>query len=183
MRRRIPTPSARTTLNLALAGAALVAFALLVARVEDHPGIEVERRDPPGQIDVLRVHVSGAVSAPGVVTLAPGDRVADAIEAAGGPAAEAALDLVNLARRAVDGEQVHIPRAGEADSGLVDINTAPAGALEALPGIGAARARAIIAARQAQPFATTDDLVARGVLPADVYEALRNLVTTGIPAQ
>ncbi len=182
MRLRIPTPSARTALNAALAAAALVAFLVLVGRVEESPGIEVERRDPPGQVDTLRVHVSGAVIAPGVVTLAPGDRVIDAIEAAGGPSADAAPDLVNLARRVVDGEQIGVPRAGEPATTLIDLNTASAADLEALPGIGAARSRAIIAARQAQPFISSDDLVARGILPADVYEAIRDRVTTGAPA-
>lgn len=183
MRRRIPTPSARTVLNAALAVVALLAFAILVSRIEESPGIEIERRDPPGQIDTLRVHVSGAVVAPGVVSLAPGDRVVDAIEAAGGASADAAPDRVNLARRVVDGEQIHVPRTGDPpDGGLVDLNTASAADLEALPGIGAARSRAIIAARQAQPFVSSDDLVTRGILPPDVYEAIRDRVTTGAPA-
>jgi len=57
--------------------------------------------------------VSGAVVSPGVVELRPGDRVGDAIEAAGGAVPEADLDAVNLARPVQDGEQIRIPLPGE----------------------------------------------------------------------
>lgn len=62
---------------------------------------------------VVLVHVSGAVVSPGVVELRPGDRVGDAIEAAGGAVPEADLDAVNLARPVQDGEQIRIPLPGE----------------------------------------------------------------------
>lgn len=62
---------------------------------------------------VVLVHVSGAVVSPGVVELRPGDRVGDAIEAAGGAEPEADLDAVNLARPVQDGEQIRIPLPGE----------------------------------------------------------------------
>jgi competence protein ComEA len=66
-----------------------------------------------GSPDVLVVHVDGAVAAPGVVRLRPGDRVADAVEAAGGVLDGADTRLVNLARTVVDGELVVVPREGE----------------------------------------------------------------------
>lgn len=40
----------------------------------------------------------------------------------------------------------------------LDLNRADAAALESLPGVGAGRARAIVAARAAQPFCSTADL-------------------------
>ncbi len=61
----------------------------------------------------LRVHVSGEVRNPGVYTLRPDDRLADAIAAAGGATADAELAELNLARRVRDEEQYHIPRLGE----------------------------------------------------------------------
>ena len=61
----------------------------------------------------LRVHVGGAVAAPGVYDLAEGARVLDAVEAAGGFAEGAARDALNLARAVSDGEQVVVP--SEAD--------------------------------------------------------------------
>ena len=63
---------------------------------------------------------------------------------------------------------------------LIDLNTAPAEQLELLPGIGPARAAAIIADRQAMgPFRTVDDLQRiRGIGPATV-ESLRPYVSLG----
>jgi hypothetical protein len=61
----------------------------------------------------LRVYVSGAVQAPDVYLLPPGSLVRDAIRAAGGPAPEADLDRINLARELSDQQQVYVPRKGE----------------------------------------------------------------------
>ena len=108
------------------------------------------------------VDVSGAVEAPGLVTLAVGSRVSDAIEAAGGATADAVLDSLNLARRVADGEQIVVPRAGDAESaggGLINLNQADAGELEQLPGVGPVLAARIVADRDANgPFASVDDL-------------------------
>jgi competence protein ComEA len=56
----------------------------------------------------LVVHVSGAVAKPGIVRLAQGARVMDAIEEAGGPLPSADLDSINLAERAEDGTQIRV---------------------------------------------------------------------------
>jgi hypothetical protein len=55
------------------------------------------------------VHVAGAVTRPGVVTLPGGDRVIDAIDTAGGARPDANLDAVNLAARLRDGQQILVP--------------------------------------------------------------------------
>lgn len=116
------------------------------------PGTTAAAPEEPGTPsgDVV-VHVVGAVPAPGLVTLAAGSRVADALDAVGGADAEADLTRVNLARLLVDGEQVVVPRPGEplpaaapsagadgADStgGLLDLNAATLDQLDELPGIG-----------------------------------------------
>jgi competence protein ComEA len=117
------------------------------------------------------VHVSGAVMRPGVVTVAQGARVADAIEAAGGAMPDARLDRLNLARVVEDAERIHVPRVGEdapppdepasrgvlAD-GRIDLNLATQVELETLPGVGPARAQAIIAERESRPFRVPGDL-------------------------
>ncbi|MDM7989371.1 helix-hairpin-helix domain-containing protein [Arthrobacter sp. zg-Y877] len=59
------------------------------------------------------VHVAGAVHRPGVVTLKPGSRIVDAVDAAGGTAADADLAAVNLAAVVEDGVMVFVPRIGE----------------------------------------------------------------------
>ncbi|WP_407344059.1 helix-hairpin-helix domain-containing protein [Pengzhenrongella phosphoraccumulans] len=106
-------------------------------------------------------HVVGQVLAPGVVRLAPGSRVVDAIQAAGGAAPAADLAGINLARVVVDGEQVVVPAPGEAAPAavtggaigavpgrdaepLVDLNSADLAALDALPGIGPVLAQRIV---------------------------------------
>jgi competence protein ComEA len=66
--------------------------------------------------DVI-VHVTGAVRAPSVVTLKAGARVQDAVEAAGGLSDGADAESINLARVLADGEQIHIPKEGEAPAG------------------------------------------------------------------
>src|SRR5690349_9126785 len=62
----------------------------------------------------LLVHVLGAVAAPGLVELAPGARVVDAVAAAGGFTPEADPAAVNLARLVVDGEQLVVLAVGQA---------------------------------------------------------------------
>jgi len=75
---------------------------------------------------VVFVHVLGAVRAPGVYELPGGSRIVDAVSRAGGLADDADPAGVNLARVVVDGEQVRIPRQGEA--------SAPAGAIPGAAG-------------------------------------------------
>jgi competence protein ComEA len=61
---------------------------------------------PPGAPEFLVVDVEGRVRWPGVVVLAPGGRVADALRAAGGPRPGVSTRSLNLARPLADGEQI-----------------------------------------------------------------------------
>lgn len=148
----------------------------------------------PSEATVVVVHVAGAVAHPDVYDLPEGSRVIDAVRAAGGMAADANPDVVNLAALLADGQRVYVPRVGEAvpvvagdvgtvsaagvATGPVNINTATAAELDTLPGVGPATAAAIIAHREQHgPFATVDDLGdVRGIGPAKL-EAIRGLVT------
>jgi competence protein ComEA len=136
----------------------------------------------------IRVHVAGGVVAPGVYVMAAGDRVDDAVAAAGGALQGANLDAVNLARRLRDGEQVFIepppaPRAAVLIPGeLFDLNAATREQLDALPGIGEAYSRRIVDSRTVDgPFASVDDVLARGLLPARTLEGIRTMVTVSPP--
>jgi competence protein ComEA len=60
-------------------------------------------------------------------------------------------------------------KAGE----LVDINSASAEELDKLPGVGPARAKAIIAGR---PYNGKDDLTNRKIIPANVYNEIKNKI-------
>lgn len=152
----------------------------------------------------LVVHVTGAVLRPGVYTMSPGDRVADAVAAAGGALGSAAPDAVNLARIIADGERIYIPTLEEVEAGavanagsgaewgagappgavsaagVVDINRATAAELEALPGVGPATARKIVDDREANgPFATPEDLMRVPGIGPKKFEAMRDQVSTG----
>ncbi len=56
----------------------------------------------------VTVYVTGAVAHPGLYVLPRGDRVAQALEAAGGATPEANLTGINLARRLKDGDRVTV---------------------------------------------------------------------------
>ncbi len=102
------------------------------------------------------VAVAGKVVRPGVVELPSGSRVDDAVRAAGGVLPGASPGLLNLARRLVDGEQILVgidPPPGAAPAaaggqrgagGLLDLNVAAVGDLDALPGIGPVLAQRIV---------------------------------------
>ena len=138
---------------------------------------------PSSPSDGVVVHVAGAVASPGLYRLGDGARVADALEAAGGPAADADLDAVNLAGKVSDGERVYLPRRGEVppavvagggpggaadggrSTGPLDLNTATAAQLEALPGVGPATVEAILSYRKEKGrFRSVDELLeVRGI--------------------
>lgn len=135
----------------------------------------------------LYVHVSGAVNAPGLYVLHPDARVVDAVAAAGGFADDAESSGVNLARPVSDGEQLIVPRVGEAPpagpagvaaDGRVNLNTADEGALDTLPGVGPAIAGRIIEWREANGrFASVDDLLSVSGIGPKMLESIRDLVT------
>lgn len=158
----------RATWRQAAAGSAAVVLLAAAGWWFTRPdAVETLALGPPSAsaspaVGSVVVDVSGAVEAPGLVEVAAGARVADAIDAAGGASADAVLDELNLARRVTDGEQILVPRAGDeepAGGGLVNLNQADASELEALPGVGPVLAERIVADREANgPFASLDDL-------------------------
>jgi competence protein ComEA len=194
---------------LALAGASLAAVALGAAAWLSFGGADPSAAAPglesfapaasaspvpsDAAADEMVVDVQGAVARPGLVRLAPGSRVADAISAAGGYTPQtdllAAAASINLAAPLSDGAQVFVPVLGLAGGpgpaastggtggGLVNLNTASPEALEALPGIGPVTVQKIVAARQERPFATLEELVEREVMNRGQLEDIRDLVT------
>ncbi|MFL1436236.1 helix-hairpin-helix domain-containing protein, partial [Nocardiopsis protaetiae] len=140
------------------------------------------------EADVV-VHVGGEVEDPGLYTLPPGSRVADAVEAAGGALPDADMDLLNLARSLVDGEQIlvglpqpaaAVPPAGTAEGPLVNINQAGEAELETLPRVGEVTAGNIVSYREANgPFTSVDDLINVDRIGTKTLEEIRPHVTVG----
>jgi competence protein ComEA len=142
---------------------------------------------PPSGGSEIVVDVGGAVARPGLVRLRAGDRIGDAIEAAGGfgprvDIAESGRSL-NLAQPLSDGLKVVVPELGASgapraapDDGRIDLNAADQAALESLPGIGPVTATKIIEARTEQPFRAVEDLRDRGIVGDAVYADIEALV-------
>ncbi len=75
-----------------------------------------------------------------------------------------ALPIIGLLIAAAQTARADEPPAAPASEGVVNLNTATSEQLQLLPGIGEAKARAIIELRQRRPFARVDDVVAvRGI--------------------
>lgn len=137
---------------------------------------------------LICVYICGAVVNPGVVELQEGSRAADALREAGGFTEDAAKENVNLAAKVADGEMLYFPTMSEAEEqkkaeeaaemGLVNINTADAVQLMTLPGIGEARARDIIAYREANgAFQTKEDLQKVSGIKENMYAKLCDRIT------
>lgn len=148
----------------------------------DEEGVVAKEGDAPE----IRVYVCGAVEAPGVVTLPEGSRAEDALLAAGGFSENAWRDYVNLAERVADGQKLYFPTQDEAESlvmqektdGLVNINTADVATLCTLPGIGEARAKDIIAYREAHGnFASCEDIMKVSGIKTSVYSKISDRIT------
>lgn len=141
------------------------------------------------------VDVSGKVRNPGILRLAAGARVADALKAAGGVRPGADTDGLNRARLLVDGEQVVVgapaaaapaapgagaaagPTGGASPAAPVGLNTATAEQLDELPGVGPVLAQHIIDYRTEHGgFRSVDELREVNGIGDKRYADLQNLV-------
>jgi competence protein ComEA len=113
----------------------------------------------------LLVDVVGAVAHPGLFRVPRGDRVYDAIAAAGGLTAEAdPTRLPNLAGRLKDGEQVKVPFVNGASGGTAivrtSLNSATVDELALVPGFTEALAQEVVDYRtNFGGFQSTSELV------------------------
>lgn len=159
--------------TLGAVASVLIALSLFVVFSGKSEVIVAEPIAPTQMIaPALIIDVTGEVVSPGVYELPAGSRVIDAIRAAGGAKAKAALSELNLARVIKDGEQIYVDpiytdgsrtRAGSkaaAPRGPININRASASDLDSLDGIGPVIAKRIIAYRTTNgPFTAPEDLL------------------------
>ena len=146
----------------------------------------------PSPSAILLVDVAGWVRHPGVYEFDEGARVIDAIDAAGGARTGAMLTSLNLAAPLTDGSQILVPKEGDpamtppagASAGgavpgaLINVNTATATELEALPGVGEVIAQAIVVYRTENgPFTSVDQLLDVSGIGDATLANIRDLVT------
>ncbi len=155
------------------------------------PTVQVTQDGEP-----LVAYICGAVRRPGVYRLEPGSRVADLLARAGGASSGAQLEGVNLAAKLTDGQQVLVPKAGQAvaagpaapaggsaggaagPAATVNLNTATLEELDTLPGVGPSTAQKIVDYRTANgSFKSVDDLKNVSGIGDVRFAALKDLVT------
>ena len=147
----------------------------------------------------IYVDVAGAVRTPGVVKLARGARVYEAIELAGGFAKDAAISAVNQASVLQDVQQLYIVTVEEqktkqlsssevsletsgegrvADAGKVNINQASEEEVMTLPGIGASKAADIVRYREEQGrFEQIEDIMNISGIKEAVFGKIKDKIT------
>ena len=150
----------------------------------------------PSAAPDLVVDICGAVARAGVYHLPAGARVCDLLTAAGGATAQAELSAVNLAAKLADGQQVAVPRRGQAavapsaggsggasgatsvPAAPVNLNLATVEQLDALPGVGPSTAQKIVDYRTANGgFHSVEDLKNVSGIGDAKFAALKDLVT------
>lgn len=223
LRARLHVSEVKTPALIGVCVAALVAVVLIfqsvaglmtssrteIVREEAAQSESVEQADGDVKAPAAEVfiHVTGAVVAPGMYSVADGSRVQTAIDAAGGFSEDADTAAINLARAVADGEQIIVPTMEESQvaslaaasgasgggsssgiasgnaatvGGKVNINTADAAALDTLPGIGPSTAEKIIADREANgPFVTIEDLQRVSGIGEKKYASLLDSICVG----
>lgn len=145
------------------------------------------------QETVIFVDIKGAVKNPGVYQMKSGDRVKDALDAAGGLTDEADSQKVNLAQRVEDQMVIVVPKVGEeateipagvtskeaAKEGKVNINTATVEELKTLKGVGEKKAEAIIEYRKKNgSFKTKEDLMKVRGIGKKLFESFQERIVT-----
>ena len=145
------------------------------------------------QETVIFVDIKGAVKNPGVYQMKVGDRVKDALEAAGGLTEEADSQKVNLAKRLEDQMVIVVPKVGEeaeeipagetrneaTKEGKVNINTATVEELKTLKGVGEKKAEAIIEYRKKNgSFKTKEDLMKVRGIGKKLFDSFQERIVT-----
>jgi competence protein ComEA len=143
--------------------------------------------------NLIGIHVVGEVKVPGLVLLPEGSRVSDAILSAGGMTDLADENRLNLAALLEDGTRVYVPAKGETlpdditatlpsdnHQELININLADREELDSLPGIGLAKADAIIDYRTSQgDFLSIEEILKVPGIGESIFTQIKDLIKVG----
>ena len=147
-------------------------------------GIEKDGIEKEG----IFVHVCGEVVHPGVYELKAGSRVYEAVKAAGGMSENAAQNFLNQAEILEDGQQIYVPSEeeisdtdsenGRTDDGKVNLNQASKEQLMTLPGVGEAKADAIIRYRSEKgDFRSIEEIMEIEGIKEGVFKKIEDWIT------
>lgn len=162
----------------------------MVAENESNADEKTEKEADEAEI-IMMADIKGAVVNPGVYEVKEGGRVIDLIELAGGLEKDADSSVINFAMYVQDEMALYVPRIGEqvnaalpiqageaAGNGLVNINSADSSELQTLPGIGPAKADAIIEYRETNgPFNSKEGLKDISGIGEKTFEKLEDLIS------
>lgn len=138
----------------------------------------------------ITFHISGEVKNPGVYKLPFGSNLKDAVDIAGGLTENADPNLLNLAAQVEDGAKIYISQSSKHQTlteslnqkilSLININTATFEELISLPGIGEAKAQAIIDYRLENGYFTNlEQLKNVPGIGDSIYSKMLSLITLG----
>lgn len=155
-----------------------------------------EEQEEVEEISNLVIDVKGAVTAPGVYEMEPGNRIHHVISQAGGLTKEANELLINLATPLEDGMVIYVPKQGEEQAmpalvqgnsadpsspgseGMVNINQASSEQLQTITGIGPSKAEAILSYREENgSFKSIEDLLNVSGIGEKTFEKLKEEIT------
>lgn len=162
-----------------------------VSDVETNMDEKTETKAVEREEIIMMADIKGAVVKPGVYEVREGGRVVDLIELAGGLAEDADTAAINFAMYVQDEMALYVPRIGEnmnaalhgqvgeaAGKETVNLNSADSSELQTLPGIGPAKAEAIIEYRESNgPFKSIEGLKEISGIGDKTYEKLKDLIS------
>ncbi len=108
-----------------------------------------------------------------ILALAAGPALAQAPATGGQPPGGQAPAAQSPAAPAAPAAKPAAAPSGAAQGALLDINSAAASDLQALPGIGPARAEAIVKGR---PYKGKDELHRKKIIPENVYNGIKDRI-------
>ena len=167
------------------------------AQMKDDRQSETDANETEDEVTptLVYVYICGAIETPGVYEMPEGSRICDVLTKAGGFTKDAAKDYWNQAKLLVDGEMIYVPTVEEAaqwgtplaggredntssdTQGKVNINTASKDKLMTIPGVGEARALAIIAYREESGgFSKIEDIKKVAGIKDGVYSKMKDYI-------